>query len=34
MRWNMLGGQTLVEAVAQIRDKALGTSDRMKPGAM
>jgi hypothetical protein len=33
MRWNSLGGQTLVEAVAQIRDKVLGTSDRMKPGA-
>ncbi|OHU23387.1 N-acetylmuramoyl-L-alanine amidase [Mycobacteroides chelonae] len=34
MRWNCLGGQTLVEAVAQIRDKALGTNDRGKPGAI
>ncbi len=34
LRWNMLGGQTLVEAVAQIRDKVLGTSDRNKPGAL
>ena len=32
MRWNMLGGQTLVEAVAEIRDKVLGTNDRQKPG--
>ncbi len=32
MRWNMLGGQTLVEAVAEIRDKVLGTNDRPKPG--
>ncbi|MBY0442022.1 MAG: N-acetylmuramoyl-L-alanine amidase [Mycobacteriaceae bacterium] len=32
LRWNMLGGQTLVEAVAQIRDKLLGTNDRDKQG--
>ena len=30
-RWAMLGGQTLVEAVAEIRDKVLGTADRNKP---
>jgi hypothetical protein len=30
-RWAMLGGQTMVEAVAQIRDKVLGTTDRDKP---
>jgi hypothetical protein len=30
----MLGGQTLVEAVAEIRDKVLGTNDRPKPGAV
>lgn len=34
LRWNMLGGQTLVEAVAQIRDKVLGTNDRSKPGTL
>jgi hypothetical protein len=34
LRWNMLGGQTLVEAVAEIRDKVLGTNDRPKPGAV
>jgi len=34
MRWNCLGGQTLVEAVAQIRDHVLGTSDRNKTGAI
>jgi len=34
LRWNMLGGQTLVEAVAEIRDKVLGTNDRGKPGAV
>ncbi len=32
LRWNMLGGHTLVEAVAQIRDKVCGTSDAGKPG--
>ncbi len=34
LRWNMLGGQTLVEAVAEIRDKVLGTNDRDKPGTV
>lgn len=34
LRWNMLGGQTLVEAVAEIRDHLLGTSDRDKGGAL
>ncbi|QFG15033.1 lysin A [Mycobacterium phage QueenHazel] len=34
MRWNALGGQTLVEAVAEIRDKVLGTDDRGKPGVV
>jgi len=34
MRWNCLGGQTLVEAVAEIRDHVLGTSDRKKTGAV
>lgn len=34
LRWNMLGGQTLVEAVAEIRDKVLGTNDRAKPGSL
>lgn len=34
LRWNMLGGQTLVEAVAEIRDKILGTTDRPKPGSV
>lgn len=32
MRWNALGGQTLVEAVAEIRDHLLGTSDKGKSG--
>ncbi|MEV5360566.1 transglycosylase family protein [Micrococcus luteus] len=32
LRWNCLGGQTLVEAVAQIRDRLLGTEDRAKTG--
>jgi murein DD-endopeptidase MepM/ murein hydrolase activator NlpD len=32
MRWNCLGGQTLVEAVAEMRDKLLGTDDRSKTG--
>jgi N-acetyl-anhydromuramyl-L-alanine amidase AmpD len=31
-RWNSLGGQTLVEAVAEIRDHLLKTSDKGKPG--
>lgn len=34
MRWNMLGGQTLVEAVAEVRDKVLGTNDRGKRGVV
>lgn len=34
MRWNCLGGQTLVEAVAEVRDHVLGTSDRKKTGAI
>ena len=34
LRWNCLGGQTLVEAVAQIRDKVCGTADRDKTGAV
>jgi len=34
MRWNCLGGQTLVEAVAEIRDKVLGTNDRHKTGVV
>ena len=34
LRWNMLGGQTLVEAVAEIRDKVCGTSDRDKRGVV
>lgn len=33
LRWNMLGGQTFIEALAQIRDKVCGTSDAGKPGA-
>jgi N-acetyl-anhydromuramyl-L-alanine amidase AmpD len=33
-RWEMLGGQTLVEAVAEIRDKLLGTNDRQKTGTL
>lgn len=32
LRWEMLGGQTLVEALAEVRDKVLGTSDRGKTG--
>lgn len=32
LRWNMLGGQTLVEAVAQIRDAVCHTDDRGKAG--
>jgi hypothetical protein len=34
LRWNCLGGQTLVEAVAEIRDKLTGTNDRPKKGAL
>lgn len=34
LRWNQLGGQTLVEAVAEIRDHVLGTDDRQKEGAL
>lgn len=34
LRWNCLGGQTLVEAAAEIRDKLLGTNDRPKVGAL
>lgn len=33
-RWNCLGGQTVVEALAQIRDKVCGTNDRDKTGAV
>jgi hypothetical protein len=33
LRWNCLGGQTVVEALAEIRDKLLGTNDRTKTGA-
>jgi len=34
LRWSCLGNQTLVEAVAEIRDHVLGTSDRTKTGAL
>lgn len=34
LRWAMLGGQTLVEAIAELRDHLLGTSDRSKGGAL
>ncbi|MCG7610327.1 M15 family metallopeptidase [Mycobacterium sp. CnD-18-1] len=34
MRWHCLGGQTLVEAVAEIRDAVTGTNDRGKPGVV
>lgn len=34
MLFNCLGGQTLVEAVADIRDKVLGTNDRDKTGVV
>jgi hypothetical protein len=34
LRWNCLGGQTLVEAVAEIRDKVCGHEDRDKTGAV
>lgn len=33
-RWNCLGGQTVVEALAQIRDKVCGTNDRDKTGVV
>jgi hypothetical protein len=32
LRWNCLGGQTVVEALAEVRDKVLGTNDRKKDG--
>lgn len=34
MQWNMLGGQTPVEALAEIRDKVCGTTDRAKTGVV
>lgn len=34
LRFNMLGGQTLVEAVAEIRDKITGSNDRGKTGVL
>lgn len=34
MQWNCLGGQTLVEAVAEIRDAVKGTDDRGKTGVV
>ncbi|WP_336513511.1 N-acetylmuramoyl-L-alanine amidase [Mycolicibacterium fortuitum] len=34
MRWLCLGGQTPVEALAEIRDHLLGTNDRGKPGVV
>jgi len=34
LRWNCLGGQTVVEALAEIRDHLKGTSDRTKTGAI
>lgn len=34
MRFNCLGGQTLVEAVAEIRDAVKGTNDRGNPGVV
>jgi hypothetical protein len=34
MRFNCLGGKTLVEAIAQIRDKVCGTEDRDKEGVV
>jgi N-acetyl-anhydromuramyl-L-alanine amidase AmpD len=33
LRWNALGGQTVVEALAEIRDKVTGSNDRTKTGA-
>jgi hypothetical protein len=34
MLWNCLGGQTVVEALAQIRDTVCGTNDRAKTGVV
>lgn len=34
MQWNCLGGQTLVEAMAQVRDTVCGTNDRGKSGVV
>lgn len=34
MRFNCLGGQTLLEAVAEMRDKIMGTADRTKTGVV
>lgn len=34
LRWHMLGDQSLVEAVAEMRDHLLGTNDRGKTGAV
>jgi hypothetical protein len=34
LRWLCLGGQTVVEAIAEIRDHVLGTTDRTKTGAL
>lgn len=34
IEWPQLGGQTLVNAIAQIRDKVCGTNDRDKTGAV
>ncbi len=34
MRFNCLGGQTVVEALAEVRDKVCGTSDRGKTGVV
>lgn len=31
LRWNCLGGQTIVQALAEVRDTLLGTSDSTKP---
>lgn len=32
LKWNCLGGQTMVEALAEMRDKVMGTNDRAKEG--
>jgi hypothetical protein len=34
LRWQMLGGQTVVEALAEMRDHLLGTDDHGKQGAL
>ena len=34
MRFNCLGGQTVVEALAEVRDHVLGTNDRTKTGVV